>query len=178
MKTIRSLVVILLALTGICTAYQREIYTYDEYFRFYCIGYKLLTYVRSDHSNYYEDRIWEFRCDDSSLSLATIPRTCFWSGYVNKYDAPVVFKCSGNGFIQGIESVHDNYFEDRRWSYYCCSSYQYKLTDCYFTSQPNQWDQTLQVTVRPGEVLCGVVSVHDDRKEDRIFWFEFCRLHI
>lgn len=44
----------------------------------------------------------------------------FDAGYVNEMDKPLVFQCPRGGIIDGIESYHDNYFEDRKFRFRCC----------------------------------------------------------
>ena len=47
-------------------------------------------------------------------------KTVCTSDYVNEWDQPVTYQCPNDGFITGIDSVHDNRYEDRRFKYQCC----------------------------------------------------------
>eukprot|EP01084_Bolivina_argentea_P003177 5933_1 len=95
---------------------------YDEHFTRSCSNvYGLMVGGKSMHHNFYEDRRWTFYCaDDINHKRYTFPN-CGWTDWVNGYDAPVNFECPDNGVIRGIESVHNNYYEDRLWKFECCN---------------------------------------------------------
>lgn len=44
----------------------------------------------------------------------------FVADYVNAMDSPIVFQC-GSGVIHGIESYHQDTYEDRRFKFKCCN---------------------------------------------------------
>eukprot|EP01083_Nonionella_stella_P253579 872415_1 len=74
---------------------------------------------RSDHSNRYEDRQWEFHCGtlDTSKYLLT---GCYDTGYVNNWDSQFSFYCPHDGVMRKVYSEHNNRKEDRLWGYVCC----------------------------------------------------------
>ena len=43
------------------------------------------------------------------------------TGYVNNFDAPVLYTCLNGGYLNGVSSVHDNKKEDRRYRFRCCT---------------------------------------------------------
>ena len=42
-------------------------------------------------------------------------------GYINDFDQPMAYNCPLNQYVSGMESIHSNHYEDRRWKLYCCS---------------------------------------------------------
>ena len=44
-----------------------------------------------------------------------------FTGYVNDFDAPVLYTCPNGGYLNGVYSVHDNKKEDRRYRFRCCT---------------------------------------------------------
>ena len=40
--------------------------------------------------------------------------------YVNAFDKPVVYMCPADFFLAGVQSYHENPYEDRRFKYKCC----------------------------------------------------------
>ena len=82
-----------------------------------CPSNSAITYLRSEHHNYFEDRIYTMQCKrlkDSSMT------NCAWSGTRNGYDAEFWYQCPNNGVITGISSWHHNYYEDRQYNFKCC----------------------------------------------------------
>ena len=49
---------------------------------------------------------------------------------------------------------------------------------CSWTDYVNDWDNTYNYSCPDGKVLVGVGSKHDNRKEDRRFRFQCCRLKV
>lgn len=70
-----------------------------------------------------------FDCVNSTVSnkekiFVTFVHTIFIflvSGYVNNFDALVLYTCPTGGYLNGVFSVHDNYTEDRRYKFRCCT---------------------------------------------------------
>eukprot|EP01083_Nonionella_stella_P278619 947577_1 len=97
---------------------------YDVYFSSYCgfdSGDSAMIGGTSFHNNHREDRVWAFHCGTLDTTKYTFSDAdCYWTGYVNSYDATFSSLCSDDGVIRAIQSTHDNEHDDRRWSYYCC----------------------------------------------------------
>jgi len=53
-------------------------------------------------------------------TTAIVRTACYWTGYVNGWDAAHTTVCGGQRVIAGVSSYHDNGKEDRRFNYYCC----------------------------------------------------------
>merc|ERR1711936_1165431 len=91
----------------------------DQRANYTCPQGQMLYHIISEHNNYAEDRRWNFGCRD--LNVAGDIEKCMWSGFVNEVDLPLNYACEGEGFITGIDSVHFDSAEDRRFNFYCCT---------------------------------------------------------
>ncbi|KAL8561477.1 hypothetical protein ACOMHN_011159 [Nucella lapillus] len=119
---------------------------YDQPVHFQCPDDQFLSHVSSMHDNQREDRL----------------------------DRPVTFKCPKKGFITGMASLHNNRAEDRQFQFRCCEAEGTVVTSCYFTGWANDWDGRMDFTVPDDKILRGMISYHDNRREDRRFQFEIC----
>lgn len=52
----------------------------------------------------------------------TLTCVSLFTAYANEFKEAMVFQCTGEGFITGVESYHDNRYEDRRFKFQCCQS--------------------------------------------------------
>lgn len=91
--------------------------TYDHPFRHQCGGSEVLAGMKSVHSNWYEDRRWQFMCRPISVPLINCRWNSFW---VNDWDAPLDYSVPSNFVLSGVYSVHDNWRDDRRWKFRVC----------------------------------------------------------
>jgi len=127
---------------------------------------RMVTGFYSKHYNRREDRIWKFNHGSSSGGVGC--RSNHWTAdYQNDWDGLLSFSCPGNEAISGFRSTHNNGKEDRRWKFQCCEVTNAQLVDVGLTSYLNKWDGVLDFTCADDEVLIGVYSVHDNKKEDR-----------
>lgn len=125
----------------------------------------------SVHDNGHEDRRWSFECRQNPGTTGK----CFWSGYVNSYDQLLEYHCPDSHFVHGVESIHDNGKEDRKFSFYCCEAPACTpLINCYDTGFINSYDHAMDFKVPSSHVLYGAVSVHDNGHEDRIWKLHIC----
>lgn len=149
---------------------------WDQPLNFQCSSERSAIYqVVSTHHNSNEDRRFDFNCRQV-LSVSG-PVSCSWSGYVNNFDALVLYTCPTGGYLHGVFSVHDNYTEDRRYKFRCCtprSGYHHK--NCKWTDWVNTWDETFNYFAPDGYVIRGVLSIHNNNAEDRRFKFEICQV--
>ncbi|CAL1547710.1 unnamed protein product [Lymnaea stagnalis] len=147
---------------------------FDAHFQFACPAGQSLKHLDSVHDNHHEDRVWNFSCSvpPHGVSLSE----CEWSGYQNNFDELLEFQCPNESVITGIESIHDNRYEDRKWSFQCCNPEGFVTHGCVYTQYVNTYDNMLTYRVPDDYVLRGVDSVHDNRHEDRIFRFDICKL--
>ena len=56
---------------------------------------------------------------------------CVWSRNVNNHDQLIHFSCGANGYLNGVESHHNDRQENRVWSFKCCSYPHYITLDCH-----------------------------------------------
>ncbi|XP_059154333.1 dermatopontin-like [Physella acuta] len=144
---------------------------WDQPFDFKCPLGQAISYISSEHSDYFEDRRWEFHCRPVGET-----RVCEESGYVNEFDQLLTYVCPDNKVMTGVSSYHSDYYEDRRFQFQCCSVTGRNLTGCYITGDVNTWDRQLTLFVPEGRVVNGAYSVHSDYYEDRIWRFNICSI--
>ncbi|XP_059154334.1 dermatopontin-like [Physella acuta] len=161
-----------LALTvSMATMYAGGAFTndWDKPFDYRCPLSQTISYIYSEHNNFFEDRKWEFYCRSVGETA-----DCEQSGYVNQFDQLLHYVCPRDKFITGIASYHDNHYEDRRFQFQCCRATGRNLTGCFMTGDANTWDQKLTFMVPVGMVINGAYSTHNNYYEDRIWRFQIC----
>ena len=135
---------------------------YDQILRVTCEEGEGFYAVQSTHDNAREDRRWNWEC----RTVHSSPQYCHWHQAVNEFDGPMIFMCNENEYLAGVESIHDNYHEDRRWSFYCCTSSGYTTKSCSITSRfQNGLDGNMDFSARPDYFLTGAFSYHDNLSE-------------
>merc|ERR1711872_793282 len=128
----------------------------------------------SIHDNHHEDRRWGFDCKDVKEWTYS---ECHWSGYVNDYDEYLFYNCPQEGaLITGMESVHNNHHEDRRWNYKCCNVAKTSTHGCYHSMHINNMDGPMDYKVQDGYWISGLESEHDSHHEDRVWRLELCKI--
>jgi len=131
----------------------------------------------SVHDNRREDR--QFKVYESKLARGIYCTNYKWSGYVNDFDERFSFSCGWNSAIFYIESYHSNRREDRRFKFGCCdlsNNGAYQIRGMYWTGYVNEWDGKMNFKCGYNEVLMGLGSYHNNRREDRRFKFRCGRL--
>ncbi|KAH9492476.1 hypothetical protein Btru_029195 [Bulinus truncatus] len=141
----------LIYLASIATAVQAAyINGWDQEANFNCPAGQIISHISSIHSNYYEDRRWEYRCRtprgtgavgyciDSVIKVKSpmydrtfgfrcckigqrVPSNCYSTGYVNNWDSPMDFNVPEGKAITQVFSFHKNFHEDRRWKFTVCT---------------------------------------------------------
>ena len=107
-----------------------------------------------DKSTY--DRKFKFGCN----RVATTAQ-CSWTEYLNEYEKPVKGSCAG--YIGGIESIHSNRFEDRRWRIQCCySEDEIWKKKCTLTPYINAFEEKIDINLKPEELIVGLQSYYDN----------------
>ncbi|XP_024228663.1 hemagglutinin/amebocyte aggregation factor isoform X2 [Oncorhynchus tshawytscha] len=143
---------------------------FDQPLQFNCPSRQSISHVKSQHVNYYEDRVWDFECKDTFVSEPE----CLWSPYVNDFDQEFSFKCPQNYVLTGVNSYHSNYYEDRRWKFYCCRVNSYRNQDCQWTPYINYFDEVISWQVPGLNYLVGAGSYHSNYYEDRRWRYQYC----
>lgn len=126
--------------------------------------------IRSKHHNRQEDREWDLQCRDSNAR-----GSCFWTGFLNRFDGFLSHRCPNNAVISGMYSEHSNHHEDRVFKVKCCSVTGYTLRNCLTTPYVNDWDAMFTYNVQTGHHLIGIQSIHHNHYEDRRFRFTVCQ---
>ncbi|KAL5005393.1 hypothetical protein ScPMuIL_018849 [Solemya velum] len=136
----------------------------DGYLSFTCANQAhYVSRISSMHSNHAEDRQWDFECQPFP-SVEGTP-TCDWSDYANQFDYWLDFVCQTNSYLVGASSYHNNYYEDRRWKFFCCSQPEVSYTDCEMTSYVNAYDGYMDYAVPSDYVITGVQGIHSNYYE-------------
>ena len=97
---------------------------YDKPFNFSCNDYEHLSGILdSEWSGHHKDRKFNFECQKGFVTTE-----CKWSNkkgaYVNNWDGDLKYECPSDSLITGLESEHNDWFEDRRWNFKCCKVYK------------------------------------------------------
>ncbi|ESO83343.1 hypothetical protein LOTGIDRAFT_133595 [Lottia gigantea] len=143
---------------------------YDKPFLKECPSKQSVYWIKSQHSNSREDRVWDYRCRHSSKISTT--------SEINPYDGTILFQCPRKGALVGVQSYHSNHHEDRIWSFKCCDVHLTRGANCLFTkSFVNQYDAVMDYKITPANnYLTGVYSEHNNHREDRVWRFETCSI--
>jgi len=144
---------------------------WDEELIYYTDQNMMLTGIYSEHNNDKEDRRWRFWYG-SAAGVTCTPNS--WTPWQNDWDANLDFNCGSRQALSGIWSYHTNSREDRRWRFRCCDvSETVDVLSSRETDWLNNWDDVLNFRCGASEVLRGLESYHDNRKEDRL-WKATC----
>ena len=121
--------------------------------------------VISVQHNHTDDRQWYWQC--RKLGQENSSHSCYWSKDVNYYNKDLSFTCCENEYIRGVDSYLDNRHDNRRWSFYCCSSSGLVTHDCYETGYQNSLhlhgDMDFQASF--GTVITGAFSQYNHYRE-------------
>jgi len=132
------------------------------------IGY-VITGLASVHSNWYQDRRFKIYYARLNIPCRSEPI----SEWINQYDRVADFKCPANSALNFIKSVHNNWYEDRRFMFGCCdlsNGGEYTI-ETYLTEYVNKNDRKMDKTCPNNEVLVGLYSKHNNWYNDRRYKF-------
>ena len=118
--------------------------------------------VRSQHSNYYEDRLWQWDCKSA---LKNSFDDCYWTQFLNSWDDPIYTSCEPHYILAGVYSYHVNWAEDRRWKIRCCMADNYFTRNCEVSAYVNEYDAYMDFSVSSPRVFTGIFSAHKNSKE-------------
>ena len=135
---------------------------WDQRLTRYCNEGDGIYLVESEHDNRREDRRWRLECRNV---VQNSPQTYSWTSYVNNFDEPILFMCGRDEYLRGVDSYHNDYYEDRRWRFYCCHSPGYTTKSCEISDYVNSWDEPMSFQARIGTVITGAFSYHNDIRE-------------
>lgn len=119
--------------------------------------------VQSVFSAPHRDRMWSWQC--KTIKWHGYNTQCANTDYVNSFDKPVYFMCGRDQYVAGVNSYHNNGYEDRRWSFRCCSTRGLRIFNCRLTGYVNNFNQPINFLASRGEVITGVYSYHNNGRE-------------
>ena len=98
-------------------------------------------------------------------------------GFVNNWDKPFVYQCPGRQTLSSVYSIHNNYYEDRRFKFSCRTGpHDVISTTCKWSEQRTYSDQPVNFMCSADWAITGVDSYHTNINEDRRFKFKCCKL--
>ena len=119
--------------------------------------------VVSQLNNRHEDRQWKWECQEV---VKTSFAKCYWTDdWVNEFDEPFLFQCPANNILTGVQSIHHNHYEDRRWKLRCCHAKNHFTRNCFASAYINDWHLMMDYKVDAPYVFTGVFSYHSNKKE-------------
>jgi len=136
--------------------------------------------IYSVHDNKKEDRKWTLTCGSITPEFI-VPNKNDWyeKSEENNWDGQIYWKGAANanhGFLVGMSSYHSNSKEDRKYTFFSVRSDNWYTTDCKWRNNVNDWDGKLSWTLGDDEVIGGLYSVHSNKKEDRQWSIQVCKL--
>ena len=95
--------------------------------------------------------------------------------YTNNYDGVLDFTCPHGYGVYYINSVHSNYYEDRKWNVKCRKMVRigYPVTCEWREADTWSWDGNLRFTCPGNQFLSGLYSSHSNHYNDR-YWKFYC----
>merc|ERR1712159_579941 len=130
-------------------------------------GNQFLTGFGGLHHNGYEDRLFKVKV----ATIGTSQSASYWSGWVNNMDASFDFSCRSNYALVGLQSYHNNHYEDRRWKFKCASFRGVSVQHGGLTGYKNNMDQQLYSDCGGNNPIVGLASYHNNGYEDRRWRF-------
>jgi len=135
--------------------------------------------IISEHDNWNEDRKWEWSCRKTPLLSGFI--ACKWHNNVNSLDETLNFKCPNHGVITGTKSYHNDFWQDRVFSYECCrgtptNAKSCTTVDCSTSGYINSWDARMDYSVPAHKHLVGMYSEENSYRQDRIWKVKTCSM--
>ena len=136
---------------------------YDGVLNVECSDKQGLYRVVSQYSSPTRDRQWQWDCHEVTKTTFT---ECYWTdNWENVWDEPFFFQCPANYILTGVNSIHSNYYEDRRWKFRCCHAENHFTKNCFASDYINDWNQFIEYSVDQSYVFTGVYSYHVNAKE-------------
>jgi len=103
--------------------------------------------------------------------------SCYWTGWTG-WDATWTQPSQGEQYvIAGVNSVHDNGKEDRKFQFKACQVGNVAGTGERqgMTGWQNNWDAGLSIGLSSTYFFANWHSTHDNGKEDRLFAYQSVR---
>merc|ERR1719419_1697324 len=149
-----------------------------------CLSNHAINGFGSRHSNRHKDRVWRVGC--CKVTGARLVDDGLTS-YLNSWNGVLDFTCEDDEVLIGVDSVHANHYEDRRWKIKygntlregnsIARSGHYCFPARRWTGDRNTFGGELSFTCGKNGLLHGINSFLDDRNrfEDRRWSFKCCQ---
>ncbi|XP_074648094.1 uncharacterized protein LOC141903733 [Tubulanus polymorphus] len=141
----------------------------DKLLDFTCPTGEYIYSIKSTHSNYYQDRRFEFKCKAGFVS-----NDCTRSDFVNNMDKLMDYVCPNGGILAGVYAEHSNHYDDRRFKLTCCGLITKNGLRCGWSDFLNSFNGYLNYQVPAGKAIVGMYSTHSNSPEDRRFKVRTC----
>lgn len=157
----------------------------DQYCK--CRPGERISYFHSEHDNGHEDRVWSLKCEAIQSDRPFPEDTDVIESHENGWDQHhrwnTKFTLGGgfqfdnkNSFLVGMKSEHSDDHEDRKYTFFHTQSEDWLLTNCQ-TDWVNKFDEEIDIDLSStNQVIAGIESYHNSRKEDRRFKLTLCDL--
>ncbi|KAK3736663.1 hypothetical protein RRG08_000262 [Elysia crispata] len=160
-----------------CLHYGGQAYQHDFYqdHTHVCLPGQIITEVQSTFNG--RDRKWNVTCSPAPGSARTID--CQWNAgplFINEADGEMLYQCPGQKVVTGMASVHKGVQSDRLYKTYCCDVEGHVPHECFYTRYINAMQGDMDYTLPSGNSLRGLYSYHNNKREDRQFQLNVCRL--
>ena len=150
-------------LLGLPGSYQQWQNSYDGVLDITCADNSALNRVASVYEAWAGDRVWQWDCLASAASVDF--DDCYWTGYVNWFDAPIYMQCEDNYVFNGVYSYHVNWAEDRQWDVKCCKAPNHFTKNCVVSGYVNSYGGAIDYSVTQPRVFTGMFSAHSNAYE-------------
>lgn len=143
---------------------------WDKPVSFKCGPQQVLSGISSYHHDGKEDRRWRFRCCEIYKNVQVVSSRL--TDFLNDWNDVLDFRCGASEVLSGLESVHHNGPEDRRWKARCVALADDKillLKQNGLTDYVNNWDGPIMHELDALGVYSGLYSFHNKAKGDRRF---------
>ena len=119
-------------------------------------------FMKSQHSNHYEDRIFQLNC--RQLNTGSL-RKCHYTGYKNNYDKPLFASCPKNYILTGIIGKYSTSHRDRKFRLRCCRAPGHYTKSCKLSGFLNGFDKKVKYSTSGNRFFTGLYSYHDNGTE-------------
>merc|ERR1711998_591535 len=100
----------------------------------------------------------------------------WWHGWINNWDGAMNWSVGGHTYISGLHSKHDNGREDRLFKP-LLTSIGTSQASTHWSGWINNWDAQWHYTCPGNMAIMGLISYHDNGKEDRRWRIRCARFH-
>ena len=128
-----------------------------------------VSYFHSVHENWAEDRVWTLKCEAIQSDRPFPLDTDLIKSHENGFDeAHFWFGYPQNSFLVGMESEHENWAEDRKYTFFHTQSEHWTLANCE-SEWVNKFDEEVHVDMSDSnKVIAG--NQFFEKNSHFVFW--------